>query len=365
MTPVSPEEVVSRVFEAAALPELWPDALDAMAAHAACEAGVLIASDASPHTVIAANAIGMAALQKYNEGNWAARNTQGPRTLAHGEPEFISDYDIFTPEEVERDAFYRDFLRPVGLAWGCGTAVQAPTQNRIIVSLHRRYEAGPLATDITRRMTALRPAIARGVFLASRLRLQEASNAVHVLELVGLPAAALTVSGKISAANELFQNYVPRMILDHSDRAHLSHPGADARFDETLAKRRALGRSDGVTLPIAGHQGEPPYTVHLIPVEGQAHDIFSSLSWLLLIVPVANRPGVSVEILRGLFDLSPAEARVSRGILEGEAPSDIARKSGLSAETVRSQLKAAFAKIGISRQTELVRLLAGVHSLKG
>ncbi|KAF0124173.1 MAG: regulatory protein LuxR [Xanthobacteraceae bacterium] len=356
----NPEDVVSAVYEAAVLPELWTSALDAMAGLAACEAGVLIASDGSPHTVIAANRLGMVALEKYNQGNWAPRNTQGPRTLAHGEPAFISDYDIFTPEEVETDAFYRDFLRPTGLAWGCGTAVQGPTQNRIIISLHRRFEFGPLSTEDTRRMTALRPAIARGVFLASRLRLREARNAVDALEMVGLPAAALTATGKISAANQSFSSFVPRVALDHRDRIRLVHPGADHRLAEAIARRVSTGQSHGRTIAIPGDEGEPPHTVHLIPVAGQAHDIFSALSWLLLVVPVVNRPGVSLEVLRGLFDLSPAEARVSKGILNGDTPGEIASKLGLSPETVRTQLKAVFSKMGVSRQADVVRLLTGL-----
>uniref|UniRef100_UPI003F6E656C helix-turn-helix transcriptional regulator n=1 Tax=Shinella sp. TaxID=1870904 RepID=UPI003F6E656C len=153
---------------------------------------------------------------------------------------------------------------------------------------------------------------------------------------------------------------VPRLALDHRDRMRLAHSGADDRLAEAIGRRVTTGEAEGRTIAIPGDEGEPPYPVHLIPVAGQAHDIFSALAWLLLVVPVVNRPGVSLEVLRGLFDLSPAEARVSKGILNGDAPAEIASKLGLSPETVRTQLKAVFSKMGVRRQADVVRLLTGL-----
>ncbi|NJL08424.1 MAG: helix-turn-helix transcriptional regulator, partial [Methylacidiphilales bacterium] len=58
-------------------------------------------------------------------------------------------------------------------------------------------------------------------------------------------------------------------------------------------------------------------------------------------------------------DLTPAEARVARALIEGQSVTDFARTVGLSPETTRTQLKSVFAKTGTRRQIELVALLAG------
>ena len=42
----------------------------------------------------------------------------------------------------------------------------------------------------------------------------------------------------------------------------------------------------------------------------------------------------------------------------GQSPAELARETGLSPETVRTQLKLAFAKTSTSRQSELASLLA-------
>jgi DNA-binding CsgD family transcriptional regulator len=64
-------------------------------------------------------------------------------------------------------------------------------------------------------------------------------------------------------------------------------------------------------------------------------------------------------VLQGLFDLTPAEARVARAFGEAQTMEVFAKTVGVSLETVRSQLKSVLAKTGLSRQQELVHLLAG------
>ena len=67
----------------------------------------------------------------------------------------------------------------------------------------------------------------------------------------------------------------------------------------------------------------------------------------------------AAEVLQGLFNLTPAEARVARAVAARETIDSVAASLNLSRETVRSQLKAALAKIGVVRQIDLAVMLAG------
>lgn len=58
------------------------------------------------------------------------------------------------------------------------------------------------------------------------------------------------------------------------------------------------------------------------------------------------------------YDLTRAECRVAVGVAEGLTLETIAQNRRTSVLTVRSQLKSACAKIGVSRQAELTNLLA-------
>jgi DNA-binding CsgD family transcriptional regulator len=99
--------------------------------------------------------------------------------------------------------------------------------------------------------------------------------------------------------------------------------------------------------------------LHLLPVRGAANDIFSQATSLLVVTPVDRAVVPTAKVLQGLFDLTPAEARVARGIGEAQTVEALALSAGVSIETVRSQLKAVLSKTGLSRQQELINLLAG------
>ena len=64
--------------------------------------------------------------------------------------------------------------------------------------------------------------------------------------------------------------------------------------------------------------------------------------------------------MRSLFDLTPSEARVARGLAVGETLEEIASAGGVAITTVRSQLRQVLEKTGCTRQAEVVSLLANV-----
>jgi DNA-binding CsgD family transcriptional regulator len=59
------------------------------------------------------------------------------------------------------------------------------------------------------------------------------------------------------------------------------------------------------------------------------------------------------------FGLTEREARVAMHLAGGGSIADYALRYGVSEQTVRSQLKAIFAKTGVNRQSALVGLLLG------
>jgi DNA-binding CsgD family transcriptional regulator len=82
---------------------------------------------------------------------------------------------------------------------------------------------------------------------------------------------------------------------------------------------------------------------------------------LLVVTPLASPRAPSSELLNGLFDLSPAEARTAQGLVEGKTVEEVAIANGLSRETIRTQLKSVLSKTGMRRQSELVGLLAQIR----
>ena len=83
----------------------------------------------------------------------------------------------------------------------------------------------------------------------------------------------------------------------------------------------------------------------------------------MVATPVTAGRAPPVEVLRSLFDLTPSEARVARGLAAGESLDNIAESGGVSRNTVRAQLQKVMDKIGCTRQAEVTALLSSVTSL--
>ncbi|MCI5074461.1 helix-turn-helix transcriptional regulator [Oricola sp.] len=66
---------------------------------------------------------------------------------------------------------------------------------------------------------------------------------------------------------------------------------------------------------------------------------------------------IESEFIRRIFDLTPAEAAVTNRLAAGDTLEDAATTLGISRNTARAHLRSIFSKSGITRQTELVRLV--------
>lgn len=76
--------------------------------------------------------------------------------------------------------------------------------------------------------------------------------------------------------------------------------------------------------------------------------------------------GPPPAVLRALFGLTSAEARLAAKLAQGPSLDEIATEFGIHIETARNQLKSIFLKTDIHRQSELVRLvLSAGTSLRG
>jgi DNA-binding CsgD family transcriptional regulator len=66
---------------------------------------------------------------------------------------------------------------------------------------------------------------------------------------------------------------------------------------------------------------------------------------------------ISIDNLVSVYSLTPSEAQVAISLANGHSIDEIADSSNHSSHTIRSQLKSVFRKTGVSRQSELIKLL--------
>lgn len=113
-----------------------------------------------------------------------------------------------------------------------------------------------------------------------------------------------------------------------------------------------LSRKEGSPLQV--------FVAPFIPPIGTTYDFASrSLAIVMISDPDRRRMGLE-EVIEAMYGLTPAEAAVAVLIAQGASGPEVAEINQVSAETVKSQLKIVFQKMGVQRQTQLAHLVASI-----
>lgn len=130
---------------------------------------------------------------------------------------------------------------------------------------------------------------------------------------------------------------------------------------ERAFDRRKVRMSAPVLIPRSGmHAPYVAYSVQLTPFEDEATPPTLAL---LIVIDADAELRMPPEFLVERFRIAPNEARVVSEIALGRRPRDAAKSLGLKEGSVRVILKRAFAKMGVSHQSELVARVARLSSI--
>jgi DNA-binding CsgD family transcriptional regulator len=217
-----------------------------------------------------------------------------------------------------------------------------------------------METTVIQQLDALRPHLARSALMSARLHLERARIASETLALLGLPAQVFDQQGKVLAANQLMEALTDQIRWHARDRMSLKDPSAQSLFEQAVSNIDVEGATPVLSFASRGIEGAAAMVAHVVPIRGASRDIFQRCAGVLVMMPVTFPQAPPVELVRSLFDLTPAEARVARSLTTGETVETIASNTGVSRNTVRTQLQGVLEKTGCSRQAEVVALLSGI-----
>jgi DNA-binding CsgD family transcriptional regulator len=171
---------------------------------------------------------------------------------------------------------------------------------------------------------------------------------------------ALLLIGSSGAV--VFSNHKAHCLLQANDGLFLQNERLldSSGYDlgnALIASGKILGA--GAPTLIARPSGKPSLILrsillcgkHAVPCDAHRPHI------ALLILAREQLPKVDERMLRELFGLTPAEARVVQALRDFGAPKQAALQMSVSVHTVRAQLKSILAKTGTHSQVELARLI--------
>ena len=94
--------------------------------------------------------------------------------------------------------------------------------------------------------------------------------------------------------------------------------------------------------------------VRAVPPDADDRDV----SFFAVVYAPNGLRGISLDVLREVYGLTPAQARVARSLFAGRSVEETAGALDLSLNTVRTHLKQIFTKCEVNSQAELMHLLA-------
>ena len=363
---------IGDVYEAAVEPALWDGVLARLARACNGHSAVLYQFDRARRRAEFVGAMGLdprfvadyerhySAVDVWNE---RALKRQ-PVGLAGGTHELISD------AEFERTEFYNDHLRHVGIFYGAGGVVDRTASSMAICGVQRGRRFGAFAPDELRLFTVLFPHFRRGLMIRRELAVA-VPRAALVETIDRLREGVIIVDG---SGRPIFLNRMAEAIVADGRGLYIENgrlaggtPSQTAALNANLhaAIETANGRgiAGGGTVILRGPDGAAPLRVTVSPLRGPLAGLRAPSAVLFIHDGALDR--APLDALRRRYHLTAAEARVLAALVQGKAAKTIAGEHGVSVNTVRVQIQRLFAKTGLHRQADLIRLAASMGLAEG
>lgn len=356
------KDVADDIYEAAFDPERWPGVIDRISLHCGAESGGMMVFDSiRPIRMLATGRTAGLLSQVAEAGHWKL-DRRIPFFLANPLSGFVVADEYFPPEVA------RDETAMLGQALGfnqqVGTIIPMPTGELVVFVLNRLREKGRFDPLLTASLNDLHPHLARSAYLAARLRMERAQSTVSALQALGVPAAVLSGKGRVMASNALIESVSQTLIPLALGGLGLAQPAPNKLLQEAIAATQSDPRAAARSIPVPAEADRPAMILHVVPLLRSASDIFSGAATLIAVVTVsASRLVPSLQVLMGLFDLTPAEVKLAAALAGGVSLQEAAARNGVQMTTARTHLDRIFRKTGTSRQGQLVALLKGTQLL--
>lgn len=238
------------------------------------------------------------------------------------------------------------------------------------VRVMRARESDPFVKEEAHLISLLAPHFARSLEMRSRITQSEMVNQIYAdaMDRLAVGGLVLDESGKIIVMNSIASDLLGRRdgltMVNGSVRATSTH---DDRTLQALIRAALNGEA------AATESGERMHAQALsITRPSGARDLGLVVNGIRLGNKISDRwrSGVTIfirdpesavradpSILKQLFGFTQAESALATQLAKGESLEDAAAELSIRYNTARAHLRSMFAKTGVTRQAELVRIL--------
>jgi len=283
------------------------------------------------------------------------------KTLQEGDVTY--DYAAIAHDDIAKDQTYQELLKPNNLDWYAGSTLIKNDQINMGFALFREESLGHFSKDELKQFKWLSDQVSEAAKLGIKLDALKLNAHFDALEACFKPIAALSIDGHIIEMSDAFHSFLKEhhlAKLSADGRIILNDPLVEAQLKSAIPVYSDRGSSN--------FQNQKTREVFLKSPQGlwvalKLHPIPTQSRWAnigavaLLTIREASTHQFDVEQLRGLFDLTRAEAELTSLLAMGKSIREASVMRGIAYETTRFHTKSIYSKIGCKSQVELVFLL--------
>jgi DNA-binding CsgD family transcriptional regulator/PAS domain-containing protein len=274
--------------------------------------------------------------------------------------------ELVPDAELQRSEFYRHFLEPAGVLHILGADIGVPAAFQARLRLIRGPEESAFSERDKALCALIVPHLERAIDIHARLSRMTSERDLFAgtVEQLAVGAILLDEHGLFLQANQLATQILAEKDGLQVRQRHIesSEQQSSRELRDIIQRVLVNGRSKAPAvveaLRIRRPSGRPDLglLVRLVPQYAWAEGQHAPAVAVFISDP-GQRGEPSEQTLSQLFGLTRAEAALATQLSRGLQLQDAADALNISPHTARTQLKAIFAKTGVSRQAELVRLL--------
>ena len=286
-----------------------------------------------------------------------------PRFLQLPDSQLTHMSEFYTEEALKTSVVYNDYLARMQTQNGITVRMDGPDGLNIGWGIHDPVDGNGWSSTQFDSIRRLMPHIGQYVRVRQSLASAGALGAslTELLDTTGLGIIHLDRRGRIVEMNDRARNLLRAGdgLFDERGFLFARTPEDNARLQGLLKQALPPSKAQGVGgSTIVRRASALPLLLHANPVDQQGTD---SSVWpiaaLVLIVDPESRTRIESDIAGAALDLTAAESRVAVLLAEGMNVRQIAAATDRKESTIRWHVKNILDKLGLSRQTDLVRLL--------
>lgn len=364
-----PDELVSSIYQGPLEDKPWTSFLDLLRRRRRCEVAAIslkLRSSTSGQTNVFSG-LDVRADTALREAYRALCGQPDPLGDALVNPGDLYTLDeVISPERLKRTRYYQRILLPHGLRYQVGMRVAEPHGWRANIGLMASSARGDFSAAEKAFLRALRPHFERALQLYSRIRRTECEKKIleETLDRLSIGAFILDASARVIDANATARRLAGQSgVLDIVEgRLTLKNRALNARLAQALSAAIAWPDQQGNhrfidAMRIEQRTGDAlGVLVRLIAPDDTYHSDVSPRVIVYVCDP-RQQEKAPERFIAELFGLSRAEAGLASLLATGMTLSQAAEHLQLTENTTRTYSKRVFEKIGVTRQTDLVRLI--------